>query len=585
VAKNDYSREMLAFFRDLFVVEGAYGPKPVIPPFLQSWINLAFPLPDGNPAARNILDGRTKKEGKSALAGAVALYMASRKPYQEVVIVASDKDQAKDRVLRAVKFAVEQGPISNHAKVYRDVVELNNKSIIQAMPMDWRGAAGGNYSAIIFDELHAWVYEANRRLFDEMVIPPTEPNGVRWIASYAGWLGESLLLKEWWDKALAGERLPGELPFYRNKAANLLAFIDIGPDSWRMPWMESDYISEVKESERPNTFRRLFLNEWVANESQFLPEGAWEACYSKDIQPLAPGDRRKVVIGVDGSTSRDLTALIAVEYNQETNTNDVCLVRVWKPERGLFRFGKPTIDLAETLGEEVKRLHEANQLEAIICDPYQLHTLIIEWQKMGIRVIELAQSAGRVESDQALYDAVIGRAIRHYNEPTLNLHVKNAIALDTIRGYRITKERTSMPIDACVALSMANYGASQQFRVGGKVETLSINPFYNDLEDFNPQRDLLKINDRYEYMPGHNTRPHPLGITWRNCKQRVKGCKSCVDEMTKKGIYEQDRLLDHARMVNAANERAAEPDPTIFMKEKVRNDIKETFWSRVKNRQ
>ncbi|MDD3948722.1 MAG: hypothetical protein PHT43_04580, partial [Anaerolineaceae bacterium] len=111
----DYSRNFAAFFADMIAVEGAYGPRPLVPPFLDEWLKTAFPVPDGNPKARNIGDFRTKKEGKSALAGAVALYMASRKAYSEVVITASDIDQAKDRVLRAAKYAVEYGPLSSHA--------------------------------------------------------------------------------------------------------------------------------------------------------------------------------------------------------------------------------------------------------------------------------------------------------------------------------------------------------------------------------------------------------------------------------------------------------------------------------------
>ena len=35
-------------------------------------------------------------------------------------------------------------------------------SIIQALPFDWRGAAGGNYAAVIFDELHAWTLEQHQ---------------------------------------------------------------------------------------------------------------------------------------------------------------------------------------------------------------------------------------------------------------------------------------------------------------------------------------------------------------------------------------------------------------------------------------
>ena len=139
----DYKNDFLAFRRDLCPVEGDYGPQPIIPGWLADWYRLAFP--DGKPAARNIMDCRTKKEGKSSDAAAVALYLASRRPYSEVVVVASTKDQAKDRVLRAAKFACEKGPLVNHAKIYRDVIEFDNHSTVLAIPSDWAGASGGNY--------------------------------------------------------------------------------------------------------------------------------------------------------------------------------------------------------------------------------------------------------------------------------------------------------------------------------------------------------------------------------------------------------------------------------------------------------
>ncbi len=401
--KPDYSRDFNAFMRDMVAVEGAYGPRPVIPPFLATWLGAAFPLPDGHPAARNILDARSKKQGKSTLAAGVALYMASRQEYAEVVVVASDLQQSKDRVFRACKYAIEHGPLVGHARCYKDVIELDNRSLITAIPADWQGAAGGNFYCVIFDELHAWVYENQRRLFDEMIIPPTQPHGVRWMSSYAGWLGESNLLREWWDRALAGElvckALQGNvrqltlgsvsLPIYHNEPASLLAFVDTGPDSWRMPWMSDKYIQEIKTSERPNTFRRIWLNEWVSNEFQFLPEGTWEACYSPDVVPLAAQDKRRVVLGADASTSRDLTALVGVVPGKR---RDVVFTRVWKPKKGTLRHGKPTVDLDETIGAEVLRMHKAGQVLAVVCDPYQLHTSVIAWEKAGIKVIELAQN-------------------------------------------------------------------------------------------------------------------------------------------------------------------------------------------------
>lgn len=459
MSTSDYRTDFLAFRRDLAPVEGDWGPAPVIPPFLANWYAAAFPPPEGNPAARNILDGRTKKQGKSADAAAAALYLATRKSYSQVVIASSDLDQSRDRVLRACKFAVEHGPLGAHVRVFRTVMEFDNSSTIEAIASDWRGAAGGDYAGVVFDELHAFLYESQRRLFDELTIPPTRPTGCRWMASYPGFIGESLLLEEWWKRALQGERLPGELPVYRHRAASLLALIDTGPESWRMPWMTPEYIAEVREAERPNTFRRLWLGEWVSSESRFLPEGAWEACYSDQVRPLAPKDGRKVILGADASTSRDLTALVGVVPDPKTGLVDVVFVRVWKPTRGELRGGKPTVDLAGTIGAEVARLLGEGSIRAICYDPYQLATLAAEWERAGIHCVELAQNAGRVESDTHLFDSIIGKSVRHYGHPALSEHIRNAVSVETPRGIRLAKEKTSLKIDLAVALSMAVWAA------------------------------------------------------------------------------------------------------------------------------
>lgn len=456
--KPNYLTDIVAFFRDMYPVEGAYGPSMRIPEFIETWLQRVFPLPTGNPLARNVLDSRSKKQGKSTAAGGVATYMAVREPYSEVVIAAADKDQAKDRVLRSVKFAVENGPLCRHAKVYRDMIEFDNHSTITALPNDWRGAAGGNYAAVIFDELHTYTLEFQRRLYDELIIPPTVKAGVRWIASYAGFLGESELLREIWDIALAGCKETGELPIYYNPKASLLALIDQGEASWRMPWMTKEYIAEIQVSERPNTFRRLWLNEWVSTESRFVTRSQWAACYSQDVRPLSIGDGRRAEFGVDASTSRDLTALVGVAQNPRTRLAEVLYCRTWKPLTGDLRGGKPTIDLESGLGEEVLHLYRAGQLSTIYADSYQLHTLILKWQRAGIRVVEFPQTAARTEADQALFDAIIGRTLVHYGDPELERHILNAVAVETPRGFRLAKQRTIRKIDAAVALSMALYG-------------------------------------------------------------------------------------------------------------------------------
>lgn len=458
----DYTANPIQFIQDLYPMEGAFGPRAVIPPFLRDFLNLAFDE-HGNPREQNVLYSTSKKQGKSSLAGGVALYMASRKRYSEVVIAAADKDQAKDRVFKSIKYSVANHPVWRYAKVYSDVIELDNASIIQALPFDWRGAAGGNYSAVIFDELHTYTTELHRRIWDELVIPPTQPEGVRWIASYAGFIGESELLWDVWQRAIAGTKLAEDPDIWRNDAAGLLAMIDQGERSWRMPWMTKQYMDKIRGSERTNTFRRLWLNEWTSNESEFIPGDAWSQCYDPELRPLSsdPQDFRQVVFGADASTTRDLTALVGVHYNEDAARAEAVYTHVWKPQVSDLRGGKATIDLGG-LRDEILRLARAGKVLAVYYDPFQLHSIAVDLQKAGVNMIELPQTNARTEADQALYDAIIAKSLAHYGDPILTQHINNAVAIETARGYRLAKERTSRKIDAAVALSMAHYGSLRE---------------------------------------------------------------------------------------------------------------------------
>lgn len=553
MGKTDYTSDIVAFFRDLYPLDTG---APVIPIFLAEWLYTAFPPPEGHPAARNILDSRSKKQGKSATGGLVALYMASRRRGSEVVISAADLDQSKDRVFKSVKFAVENSPIWRKCKVYKTVVELDNGSIIQAIPYDWRGASGGNYSAVIFDELHTYTQEGQRRQFDELIIPPTQPEGVRWIASYAGFLGESILLKEIWDRALSGERLEGELPIWRNQAAGLLALIDQGEESWRMPWTTPGFMAEVAASERPSTYRRLWLNEWVSAESEFITPEQWQACESAEVRPLTVGDRgRRVVFGADASTSRDLTALVGVEMVGDLA--DVVYCHVWRPVRGLLRLGKPTVDLSATIGAEIQRLHNLGQVQSVYYDPYQLHSIALDLEKAGVSMVELPQTAARTSADQALFDAIVGHSLRHYGEPTLTEHITNAVAIETARGFRLAKEKTSRKIDAAVALSMANYGAINS-KGWGVVEYIP-DPF-SDANWPPPEGDVVWSWERGWITP-NKYRKHSKGATgWEDCKHRMPhGCDECERELAESGYFEQ-RAAAERLMMETYNPAEVEAD-------------------------
>jgi phage terminase large subunit-like protein len=72
--------------------------------------------------------------------------------------------------------------------------------------------------------------------------------------------------------------------------------------------------------------------------------------------------------------------------------------------------------------------------------------------KHGIKTEEFAQSPGNLTlASQTLYELIKGRTIR--------LAISRAVAVETSRGWRISKEKASHKIDAVVALAMACYAA------------------------------------------------------------------------------------------------------------------------------
>jgi len=353
--------------------------------------------------------------------------------------------------------------LSENCKVGKTELEFTlTGSRLVALAADATGNSGANFLTSSSTEVWGVLYEAGIRAYEEMTPPPGRSYGLpalRICDSYAGFISESDTWHGLVDRGLRGDRLPGDWAVWKN--AGLILFHMMGEEARQRcyrgtPEEAAAYYTEQAASLRPATFTRMHSNERTTGEGAFLPPGAWDACYSDLVKA---GTDHVLVLGADASTTRDTTSLIGCYNNRETDTVDVELVRIWKPQKSDLRGGKPTVDLDETIGAEVLRLKKAGVVQAVYADPYQLHTLILTWQKAGINVAEVAQNAGRIEADQSLYDAVISRTIRHYGDPSLNEHLRNATALETPRGFRLAKEKMSRKIDAAVALSMAHYGA------------------------------------------------------------------------------------------------------------------------------
>jgi len=473
-----------------------------------------------------------KKTGKTFCTAILTAYRWLAYPGQHFA-AGNDLDQAQARQFAMISDMVQRSPfLSESVKAGKSELVFNlTGSKLTALAADAAGNAGANHLTASHTEAWGILYEAGIRAWEELTPPPGRFYGLpalRIADSYAGFTGESLTWHKLIDRGLAGEHLPGEWPVY--KAGGLLLFHMEGQEAQERCFRGSeaervDYYAEQAESLRPNAYTRMHFNQRTSGESAFVTEEQWAACYSPDVHPLAPGEKVRLTLGADASQKHDYTSLVGMAGQ------DVRLVRVWKPRKGLF--GKITpIDLEATIGAEVLALYKARNVACVVYDPWQMAAVARSWEKAGIRCVEMPQTAQRVEADTALFNAIISGQVRHYRSPDLDEAVRNAIIIETPRGIRLAKEKASRKIDPLVALSMANSAALSGRYAGATVRYVK-DPFEGAPQDTTGQR----YTEEWGWQPWEQRqRPHKPGITWHNCPRRNAGCDACVEELTKEGL-------------------------------------------------
>jgi phage terminase large subunit-like protein len=93
-------------------------------------------------------------------------------------------------------------------------------------------------------------------------------------------------------------------------------------------------------------------------------------------------------------------------------------------------------------------------------DPYQLVAVMQRLARAGLPVEEFPQTSANLTTiGQNLYDLVQGRNLTVYPDASIRLAVSRAIALETSRGWRITKEKSSHKVDIVISLAMAAHAA------------------------------------------------------------------------------------------------------------------------------
>ena len=405
-----------------------------------------------------VLWSDVKKSIKSTIAAAVALWRAFQVEWGQIVIVANDLKQADSRVGFYLRRAIELNPaLRELCKVVQYKVTLPNHTIIEAVPIDPTGEAGGNADGVFFSELWGVHQEAQRRMWTETTLPPGKfGRSFRWIETYAGYSGESLLLENLYQQGVKlGKRVSqdGEAPMYVNHAARMFTLWN---DRGRMPWHTQEYHAQEAAVLPENEFRRIHQNEWVTSADIFVPLEWWDACRGETGKP-DPGE--SWVLAMDAGVSSDNFAVVATARDpQDSGRSIVRYARRWIPPKG----GKIDFQGTEEFPGpelEVRRLCQQRNVIEVAYDPMQLEDMAGRLRKEGLAWFRpFSQAKERLVADNQLRQMIQDRRITHSGEPDLREHIGNANAeIDPEeRKIRIVKRSEMLKIDLAVALSMSN---------------------------------------------------------------------------------------------------------------------------------
>lgn len=416
-----------------------------------------------------ILWGDIKKSIKSTISAAVALWMAFTTPWASVKIVANDLKQADSRAAFYARRCIELNPaMKDICKVKPSgyLIELPNKSKIEAIPVDPKGEAGGNDDAVIYSELWAANNRAAQRLWTETTLSPMKfGRSFRWVETYAGFSGESPLLETLYENGTKqGRRIDlsyedietgesynlSDLNVYENRAARLFCLWNQVP---RLPWQTEEYYAQEASTLTDDEFRRVHRNEWSSSLNKFVPLEWWLQCQAE----LPPLDKNTpVVIGMDAATSDDCFGVVMVSGLGDGENYALRYSRKWQAGKG-SKIDFQGNDDNPGPEMEVRRLLKEYNVVEIAYDPYQLHDMAGRLSNELIaHMYEFSQGQERLIGDKQLYDMIKARRILHSGDPDVEDHIKNANKKEEGDSkLRIVKRSQLLKIDLVVALSMA----------------------------------------------------------------------------------------------------------------------------------
>lgn len=445
--------------------------------------------PDGNRQFRSAYVEIGKKNGKSELAAAIALWLlyADNEPSAEVYGAAADRQQASivfDVAHQMVNMSPALFKRSKIMAATKRIVNFSNAGFYQVLSAEVGTKHGLNVSGLIFDEVHT---QPNRNLYDVL----TQGSGdareqpLYFMITTAGQDKNSICfeLHQKSKDILSGQKV--DPTFYP------VVYGLTDEDDWHdeKNWYKANPslgqtidIERVREHhqralENPAEeamFKQLRLNMWIASTTAFIPEQVFDKG-NKPID-LTSLRGRECYGGLDLSSTGDITAFVLMFPPRNDSESYICLPYFWVPEdtiplrvrrasvpydvwhkQGFLQATEGNVIDYNFIEKFINELHEIYNIKEIAVDRWNATMLIQNLENDGFTMVPFGQGFKDMSPPtKEFYKLMMEEKIIHGGNPVLKWMAMNVVVdMDAAENIKPTKAKSPEKIDGIVAAIMA----------------------------------------------------------------------------------------------------------------------------------
>lgn len=434
---------------------------------------------DGNRLFTTALWGIPRKNGKTTTSGGVAIATTSPaegegRPF--AILAAGSKEQALPGYDQAADFALGH-------ELLRDIFLVGRQQIdcpatggrISRVAGDGKLNHGLNPYVVVADELHAWLTPRQRENWAAL----TTADGARddalfLVITTAGYDSTSILaellsqarqspfLEERPEMGGGGFRvrdLESKLLVHWYAVRPGTSFDDL--DEWKRanpaPWRTTERIKRdlAKRTIDEGTKRRLYGNEWTSAKDVWIKRETWNGCRS-DEAAGAFTEGSLLGVGVDASLNHDTTAVGVARRLEDGRIAVRAHVYSVRPEVPAHEYFDGSMIKLLAVEEYVRSLDDTFDVDGVGFDPRYFMRSAEMLDEDGITVVKYEPNGRETwEAVQSFYNLVTQGGIIHDGDQVLAQHVDACAGVKTDRGWKLSKLKATLPIDAVPAVIFA----------------------------------------------------------------------------------------------------------------------------------